>query len=163
MTKKYVYFIQSGGDGPIKIGCSVDFIQRMNSLKYWSPYPLKILATARGGLGDERAIHNKFLSIRLHGEWFAPTKELIKFIDNITATGKLPKAVIKRQKDLKFSRYIMAKNITGQMAAEELGVSPSLISRLCKGSRKPSAALALKIYKWSKGSVKFEDFFKDAA
>ena len=41
----YVYFIKPiGMDGPIKIGCSVSPDRRRETLEWWCPFPLEILA-----------------------------------------------------------------------------------------------------------------------
>lgn len=79
-----LYFIrESGGVGPIKIGCSRKIAQRLAGLQSGSPVILEILADIHGGHGLERMLHYDFAKHRLHGEWFEPCPELLALIDKI--------------------------------------------------------------------------------
>jgi hypothetical protein len=77
-----VYFIQSGGFGPIKIGKTRNELERrLTALQTASSHPLRILAT----LDDQPAsreteLHLKFDHLRLKGEWFRPEQDLLDFI-----------------------------------------------------------------------------------
>lgn len=75
-----VYFIQQGTDGPIKIGHTKNVDRRLRSLSTGSPVALHVLALTPGGEREERALHRRFDSLRMQGEWFAPAPELIAFI-----------------------------------------------------------------------------------
>ena len=80
-----IYFIQQGRDGEIKIGVtSSDNIKgRLKSLQTSSPKKLYVLATMEGDASGEAQLHEKFLGCRLKGEWFAPTKTLLSFLETI--------------------------------------------------------------------------------
>lgn len=71
-----VYFI-GGPSGPIKIGVSKDPKRRLAGLQTNSPYHLKLLAIAPGGVEEERFLHAKFAHLRLKGEWFKRDPELL--------------------------------------------------------------------------------------
>jgi len=87
---KYIYFIQAvDGTGPIKIGSSDKPLCRLSQCSSWSPVPLKIIATVKGGLYHERALHERFAEHRLHGEWFAPAQELHLLIAQIICGATL--------------------------------------------------------------------------
>ena len=73
---RFVYFIQAGDDGPIKIGSAVDPIARLKELQVGNPQPLHILMTLADDEGLERQLHQRFAPLRLHGEWFRPEQEL---------------------------------------------------------------------------------------
>lgn len=75
-----VYFIQCGDDGPIKIGKSRDPKGRLAAMMPNNPFELRLLRTMKGGHSLERLLHWRFAPIRLRGEWFAPTSELLHFI-----------------------------------------------------------------------------------
>jgi hypothetical protein len=85
------YFI--GGDhGPIKIGESVDPVKRLETFQTAHPYPLKLLATVRGGRAKEREYHQRFADHRLNGEWFERHSDVLAEIERLkspspTATG----------------------------------------------------------------------------
>lgn len=81
----FVYFIQQGNSGPIKIGYTRDDLySRLKRLQTGNPLPLKVLAIIDGATTrTEISLHSRFSSCRLNGEWFAPTDELLKFIHEI--------------------------------------------------------------------------------
>jgi len=65
-----VYFIRAES-GQIKIGVSVDVVERLQDLQSASPSRLELLGTVSGGLREEGRLHRKFAAHRLHGEWFS--------------------------------------------------------------------------------------------
>lgn len=79
---KVVYFIQSGSDGPIKIGRSNDVAGRLRLFQTGSSAPLTLLATiatedAKKLEGD---LHERFSANGIGGEWFRPCPELLELI-----------------------------------------------------------------------------------
>lgn len=83
-----VYFIQAGDSGPIKIGIAMNLLSRIKHLQSQSPLKLNLLATIEGGLPKEREIHKRFSAHRLHGEWFSPGEELLKFISDLNGKNQ---------------------------------------------------------------------------
>jgi len=75
-----VYFVQAGEGGPIKIGTSDKVPDRIAKLQTANPHKLSLLGTVAGDEEIERALHARFASIRLEGEWFRPGRELLDFI-----------------------------------------------------------------------------------
>lgn len=71
-----VYFIQSGEDGPIKIGRAQNIYSRRSELQGGNPellyirayIPLKYVADLA-----EELLHMYFAQFRLRGEWFCPS------------------------------------------------------------------------------------------
>jgi len=80
---EWAYFIQSGLRGLIKIGCAVDVDARRASLQSGSAERLYVLAVMPGGASVEYQLHARFAEYRIHGEWFAPARELTDFIGGI--------------------------------------------------------------------------------
>lgn len=78
----YVYFITTEQPGfPIKIGVSESHRLRFSTLQIGLPYKVKVLAIVPTEDGIfERRLHRKFDHIRLCGEWFEQTPELLSFI-----------------------------------------------------------------------------------
>jgi len=72
------YFIQSGLDGPIKIGVTTNFPARLSGLQTSSPTPLRVLGVVPRDIESE--CHVLLRAWRLHGEWFEPTPEVLAFI-----------------------------------------------------------------------------------
>jgi hypothetical protein len=83
----YVYFIQRGVDGPIKIGYSRKPKSRLSQLQSAFPETLRMLGVIPGDKAKERALHDRFDGIRVKGEWFAPDRSLIALIK---ANAKAP-------------------------------------------------------------------------
>ena len=85
----YVYFIQMGDVGPIKIGFTKDVGKRILALQTSIPYPLKLLCFFPGNEAMERNIHSCLVEIRLDGEWFLPHPLLLREIEGEKYTNKL--------------------------------------------------------------------------
>lgn len=101
---QFVYFIQCGDAGPIKIGIAQNVERRLADLEIASPYPLRLLGVVSGGQEREGELHRRFASQILKGEWFSPSSELLGYIEihakpwvEIAATLDLPKPVFRRR------------------------------------------------------------------
>lgn len=79
-TSDCVYFMYSAGR--IKIGFSNGVDQRQLALAGAGPFPPVVVLIMRGSIKDERAMHQKFASARLHGEWFALDKKLRSYLSS---------------------------------------------------------------------------------
>ena len=77
-----IYFIQAEVGGPVKIGLTAadDIGPRFKSIQACSPFKLQVLATIAGARPMEQELHRHFAHLRLHGEWFTPGEDLVKFI-----------------------------------------------------------------------------------
>lgn len=72
----YVYFIQQGVNGSVKIGVADNIESRLKSLQTASPVKLNLIASigCKGRLQAydlEGQMHKKFAAYRLKGEWFS--------------------------------------------------------------------------------------------
>ena len=67
---EYVYFIQSGSSGPVKIGLSADPERRTRQLQTGNPHTLELRHVIPGNVGIERQLHVRFAPARIRGEWF---------------------------------------------------------------------------------------------
>lgn len=77
-----VYFIQRS-EGPIKIGFSINPRIRLHQLRGGAASKLTLLAAMPGTRGDERALHARFASVRVHREWFQPVPELLELVASL--------------------------------------------------------------------------------
>jgi hypothetical protein len=66
----FIYFIQSGEDGPIKIGLSHDPTKRLPQLQTGNHVDLRLRHVIPGDLGVEQTLHERFEPARIRGEWF---------------------------------------------------------------------------------------------
>lgn len=81
----YVYFLQSGDGGLIKIGKANDVKKRIAEIQRMSPVPLNVLCMiqCKNAYQLESSIHNRFMRYRRHGEWFEPAKPICDFIKKV--------------------------------------------------------------------------------
>jgi len=77
-----IYFIQAASGGNIKIGYAKGIGKRLKDMQTGNGEELVLLLALDGDRGEERALHAKFASSHARGEWFAPTPELLGFINN---------------------------------------------------------------------------------
>jgi hypothetical protein len=78
MSRRFVYFIQRGGDGPIKIGTTSNKLRsRLREVQIGSPDPLYLIGHIRGLEAD---VHIRFQRYRISGEWFEPHEDILNFV-----------------------------------------------------------------------------------
>jgi Meiotically up-regulated gene 113 len=81
----FLYFIQAGEIGPIKIGYSHDPATRLAELQIGNPEELRLLGAFEGPLQGIEAMeagwHYVFWAARIRGEWFKPIPKLLAAID----------------------------------------------------------------------------------
>jgi len=82
-----LYFIRSG-DGPIKIGVSVDPKKRLKGLQTAHPFKLELLCVVSGAGRKESEYHQRFAEFRLEGEWFSPAPEILSEISRLSTQGE---------------------------------------------------------------------------
>ena len=78
-----IYFITDGNC--IKIGYTKnDVRKRLKQLQTSNPNRLFLLGYVEGDKNDEKMLHKKFSSsiVRINGEWFSPTQDLLDFIND---------------------------------------------------------------------------------
>lgn len=76
----FVYFVQSGEGGPIKIGWSQDTTRRVAELQTANAHKLVLLGMVPGTMEDEAAMHVHFGHLRMEAEWFQNAPEIHAFI-----------------------------------------------------------------------------------
>lgn len=82
VKEKYIYFVQQGLNGNIKIGYSSDLDSRIKALQTASPEKLRLLHKIPvESQEEETRIHNMFKDKQKTGEWFEYCSEIISFIE----------------------------------------------------------------------------------
>lgn len=74
---KWLYVIQAGEDGPVKIGVSDNPAERLRTLQQANAEELRVLCCWSTLTTEEKDWHRQFAHARLRGEWFEPLPELI--------------------------------------------------------------------------------------
>ena len=145
----YIYAIEC--NARIKIGFSEDPARRLNKIASDAPFPCELLGYWPGTVADELSVHDKFKSVRLHGEWFAATVDLMEFIAAVSVQKAPPSkqhklaappvgaedienwpAIIKR------IQYRM--DWTQRDMCRETGLHQSMLSKWRSGKHGPSKA-----------------------
>jgi hypothetical protein len=80
MGDTLTYFMQSSKGGPVKIGKSSSFEQRLRTIAAVNPEGVVVLGVIHGDA--EAILHAKFRKQRLRGEWFFPSQKLLRFIQD---------------------------------------------------------------------------------
>lgn len=73
-----IYFIQQGAF--VKIGTAGNVGGRVAQLQTGAPDELVLIGSMRGGLEEERELHERFRHLHHRGEWFFLNQELRHFI-----------------------------------------------------------------------------------
>lgn len=81
--RQLVYFI-GGKSGPVKIGHTRNVSERLKKLQTGYHRRLYLLAVIPGGAGLEADLHARFGELRLQGEWFRRSPEMIGLIEENT-------------------------------------------------------------------------------
>lgn len=77
----YVYAIQAGPSGPVKIGTSLSPAARLRQIQTDQPLPLELRVAVRGDLTLERLLHSMFRPWRLRGEWYEASGAVAEWLD----------------------------------------------------------------------------------
>jgi hypothetical protein len=85
-----IYFIQSGKNGPVKIGRADDVQKRLKSLQTAHPETLILRAIIPGDLAEEQYMHRLFAAASIRGEWFKPTKRLREYLAYLESRSSPP-------------------------------------------------------------------------
>ncbi len=83
----WVYFIQAGIGGPIKIGVARNPSSRLAELRTGSHLPLRLVAAVPGAYDLEAELHADFAAHRTHVEWFQADETLLQRIASIERLG----------------------------------------------------------------------------
>lgn len=73
-----IYFFQAGDGGPIKIGHTCDVPLRLKTAQCFHHEEVRMLASGIGCRKIEKALHRRFDSQRIRGEWFHPSPEIVQ-------------------------------------------------------------------------------------
>lgn len=77
-----IYMVAIDDHGLCKIGSALDVERRVASLQTASPFVLRLVKTRDGGADLERAIHRSADHLRVRGEWFKLTPEIVCIFDD---------------------------------------------------------------------------------
>ena len=74
----YVYAIEC--EGMVKIGFSVCPYHRFTTIQTFSPFECRLVGVMAGDFRQEAALHRRFASQRVRGEWFTHDGDVAEFV-----------------------------------------------------------------------------------
>jgi hypothetical protein len=85
----FVYLLFDRATKLLKIGTTVNIKRRIRTLRTSSPSGKNIvlLAYCAGTAKEEKHFHDRFMHLRLHGEWFKPHTDITDFFRKLTAAN----------------------------------------------------------------------------
>lgn len=88
-TLGFIYYIATLSEDLVKIGYTAGSVHiRLQELQTGSPVILKIAASHRGTMRDERSLHKRFSEFRQIGEWFTYGQEIREWIKSLPSVGR---------------------------------------------------------------------------
>ena len=136
-----IYFIQAGGDGPIKIGYAQNSESRRKELQTGNHKELSLIGEIPGNKDREDSIHNYLQDDRYRAgsEWFKPTPKVLDYIDEVTRVdykiiGGIARAIIWRNDNELITDYCPfcgdRHNYSGEDGLTEAGCSDRMLFQL---------------------------------
>lgn len=88
-----IYFIQAEQGGLIKIGYAHNVLKRLQGVQRMCPIKLRVLAIVENASDrDEKRLHKYLIEFRQYGEWFEPSEEVMRAINELGKPFDGPKA-----------------------------------------------------------------------
>lgn len=152
----YVYFVQKGDVGPVKIGFAKDVRQRCNGLQTSSEQRLCLLGVIPGTPALEKKIHAELRHHRLSGEWFCPAPDVLLRAN----AGDVQHFALRQTRPKppsKLREWRIAHYLTLVQMAAKCGVTNTALSQIENGLR-PCWDTMLGIAKATGGEILPNDF-----
>lgn len=86
--EKFVYFVQAGVGGPVKVGFASDVRSRLSGLQVSQHEELALLGYVRGCRALERAIHAHLNHGHIRGEWFSSDLNTLLFFEELESLDR---------------------------------------------------------------------------
>lgn len=118
----FVYAITSGDF--VKIGWSTDPRRRLGKVSSDNASPCSLIGFIPATLEDEAALHERFASSRVRGEWFRRRPDVEQFISSLTFPVK-----VAEPKGMQPASDVVARFGGVQAAADACGVTPNAVRR----------------------------------
>lgn len=89
----FLYVVQAGENGPLKIGITVNPRERFVALQVGCPWDLIVRVIVAGNADDEAALHRRFRIYAMRGEWFRCVPEILEWLEALQITGELDRSI----------------------------------------------------------------------
>jgi hypothetical protein len=116
-----VYFISARELDLVKIGYAFNPLRRYNHLRTFSPVELTLEGAIPGGYDKERALHKRFATSRVRGEWFKLSPNLQREIDASSRPQQFTRVAV---------RAWIKKLANADAELERRAIPPEVIERI---------------------------------
>lgn len=163
---RVVYFIQSGAAGPIKIGVTSNVALRLKGLQTGSATELRLLGVVPTDRFSEESLHLRFASLRLHGEWFTATVELLAFVAEVAEAPAQPARRPRKHESHPLGKWMAARGVDCVELASRVvrsgrrRCSPGSIRQIINGLNGPHWTLARIFSEISNGAVSIDEIME---
>ena len=151
----YVYAI--GNENIVKIGFSLRPDRRLSKVSSDSPLEVNLLGFVPGGRDKELALHNKFSSYRVNGEWFRNEGDVAIFVATLPKV-EAPRKIVRNRHVSALSEWMNANQMTETKFSSLVGVTQGTISRILNGKNLPDWKTMEAIFLATSGLVTPNDF-----
>jgi DNA-binding XRE family transcriptional regulator len=133
-----IYFIRCTMTARVKIGFAKDPWKRFSKVQSDSPGELQLIGVCAGTEAEERALHQRFASERVRGEWFAESPKLTAHIESLPP---MLRPAPKRRRNNTWGDT----QLTDKALAQITGISQCQLNRIRNGKSWPSLSAAMRI------------------
>jgi hypothetical protein len=116
MKEAQIYFLEC--NGRIKIGIAAHVEKRMREIKRSAASPVTLIASIKGDLKLERAIHKKLQPYCISGEWYRDCPEVRAAIQNCLNHFDLSSDEVKKSILTDVAKMLWPRNTAPNIAAE---------------------------------------------
>jgi DNA-binding XRE family transcriptional regulator len=154
-----VYAIQAGESGPVKLGVATDPRMRLGELQISHYLTLTLLRVWKGGVAEEAALHARFDALRLRGEWFSFSREMLGDVGLVEIIEPIPPEPVPAQtmRDMGIAlRELRAQRQLSQGdVALRTGIARSTIASIETGHDLPGRSALFTLANFFDVSVEF--------
>lgn len=127
-----VYMIRAGDTGPVKLGFAVNPDRRIGGLQIGHPEKLTVLRIMEGCRAFEAALHRHFAPLRIRGEWFTHSDEMLGDLEHLRPAANNNDVSPSAPRAVKYDDAlvrVLEKAGGPSKLAEYLGVVPSAVTQ----------------------------------
>jgi hypothetical protein len=133
-----VYMARAGDNGPVKIGWAVDVQARVRELQTAHHERLKVIRVLDGARKAEGVLHKKFAHLRIFGEWFTFSPEMLS-ADAEAVAAAVPKVVASKARGTaaillsRIEEFCSESGMTERSFGLQVAANHNFLSRLRGG------------------------------
>lgn len=141
----FVYFMQAGEGGAVKIGFSATSVERrIKGNQVGCPQTITLLGVIEGNTALEKRFHKAFRRFAIRGEWFEPHPRLLALIAKISWSPLQPNY---DDEPNPLRRARLRLGLTQREIAKRVGTNAPMVCSIENGRKTPSLRVASRLAK----------------